>query len=320
MSDLTPEDRALLDLARGGHDPGASDRDRVRTAIAAQLGIAAGLVSSSAGAVGGASAAGGVLPGVGLVAAKFIGAAVIVVSACAGGVVVYRALRTEPSAPATTLVAAPATVARAPVAEKDIPVPASTVVAALRVETMTPWTRPEPLARADRAAQPTAPTGAPGAMPQPASRFAGTTDIHPAVANAAPLDTAATVPVAPGHAGTLGLAPMLPTATGTSAIAVASAPSPSTLLAETELIRAGLAALHVADPARALALFDRHEREFPAGILADERDVERIAALCDLGRREDARARASSFLRRRPNAPLTGRVLMSCGDPARSIP
>ncbi len=320
MSDLTPEDRALLDLARGGHDPGAGDRDRVRTAIAAQLGIAAGLVSSSAGAVGGASAAGGVPSGVGLVAAKFIGAAALVVSVCAGSAVAYRAMRTAPSAPATTLVAAPAIVARAPVAEKDIPVAAPTVVAAVPVETMTPLTRPEPVVRADRAAQPTTPTGGPAAISHAASRFAGATDIHPAVANAAPLDTAATAPVAPGNAETLGLAPVVPTATGTSGMAVASSPSPSSLLAETELIRAGLAALHVADPARALALFDQHEREFPAGILADERDVERIAALCDLGRRADARTRASSFLRRRPNAPLTGRVLSSCGNPTRSIP
>src|SRR5450432_1220972 len=98
MSDLTPEDRALLDLARGGHDPGAADRDRVRAAIAAQVGIAAGLVSSSAGAVGGASAGGGALSGAVLGVVKVIGAAAVVGSLCAGSVAAYRGLRTAPVA------------------------------------------------------------------------------------------------------------------------------------------------------------------------------------------------------------------------------
>ena len=107
-------------------------------------------------------------------------------------------------------------------------------------------------------------------------------------------------------------------------LAVASA-SPSsiaatTLRAETELIRGGLAALHESDPARALALFDEHARRFPTGVLADERDVERVTALCDLGRTAEARSVVSSFLRRRPDSPLTRRLLSSCGRPAQSIP
>ena len=89
--------------------------------------------------------------------------------------------------------------------------------------------------------------------------------------------------------------------------------SPTTLRAETALIRAGLDALHSGDPSRALALFDEHARAFPAGVLADERDVERITALCDLGQNAKARDAAASFLGRRPNASLAGRVLSSCG-------
>ena len=99
-----------------------------------------------------------------------------------------------------------------------------------------------------------------------------------------------------------------------------SIPAATTLLAETELIRAGLAALHAADPSRALALFDQHALAFPEGILADERDVERITALCALGRSAEARAAGASFLRRRPEAPLAGRVLSSCGNPSPPIP
>jgi len=99
-----------------------------------------------------------------------------------------------------------------------------------------------------------------------------------------------------------------------------SAPVATTLRAETELMRAGLAALHGGDPLRALTLFDQHARAFPAGVLADERDVERITALCDLGRNLEARGAAVSFLRRRPDTPPAGRILSSCGSPSPSIP
>src|SRR5260370_17860530 len=48
MSDLTPEDRALLDLAREAHEPTAADRSRVRTALIAQLGVSTGLTAAAA--------------------------------------------------------------------------------------------------------------------------------------------------------------------------------------------------------------------------------------------------------------------------------
>ena len=46
MSDLLPDDRALLDQARGGLEPSSGDRARVRGALAAQLGIGVALAAT----------------------------------------------------------------------------------------------------------------------------------------------------------------------------------------------------------------------------------------------------------------------------------
>jgi 2-oxoisovalerate dehydrogenase E1 component len=51
---------------------------------------------------------------------------------------------------------------------------------------------------------------------------------------------------------------------------------------------------------------------------AEEREAERVIALCDLGRDAEARAAAQAFLRDRPRSPLSARVRESCG--ARSNP
>ena len=153
MSDLTPEDRALLDLARGGHDPAAADCDRVRAAVAAELGVAVGLVSSSAGgAVGGASVAGGALSGAGLFAAKILGAMALVVSAGAGGVAIHRALRVaSPAAPSPPAYALPpVAVPRTPMLAPDLSGVTLALGAPHAAEPATPSARPQPIANADR--------------------------------------------------------------------------------------------------------------------------------------------------------------------------
>jgi hypothetical protein len=48
MNDLLPEDTALLDLARDGHEPTGSDRARVRAALIAKLGVGTGLATAAA--------------------------------------------------------------------------------------------------------------------------------------------------------------------------------------------------------------------------------------------------------------------------------
>lgn len=65
---------------------------------------------------------------------------------------------------------------------------------------------------------------------------------------------------------------------------------------ELQLIDEARQALH-SSPARALALASQHERRFPHGSMAEERDVIRISALVGLGQIASARALASEFLR-----------------------
>jgi hypothetical protein len=92
--------------------------------------------------------------------------------------------------------------------------------------------------------------------------------------------------------------------------------APTTIEAETRLVRAGVAALHSRDPAHALALFDEHARKYPSGILAEERAAERVIALCGLGRYSEARAATAEFLRDHPRSPVSARLRASCAAPA----
>ncbi|HEV3192067.1 MAG TPA: hypothetical protein VGY54_16260, partial [Polyangiaceae bacterium] len=126
MSDLTPEDRALLDLAREAHEPSAADRSRVRTALIAQLGVSTGLTAAAAassstaaagmagvtGTAGVASVGGAATLASGggaavaatsttfVLAAKVLTAIGIAGAVAGGGVAAHRALR-APKAPTT---------------------------------------------------------------------------------------------------------------------------------------------------------------------------------------------------------------------------
>jgi hypothetical protein len=94
--------------------------------------------------------------------------------------------------------------------------------------------------------------------------------------------------------------------TGTSEGALPKAPSapPPT---ETELLRDARLALD-GNAAQALALSERHQREYPGGALTQEREVIAITALVRLGRSGDARARAERFVRVYPKSPYRQRI------------
>lgn len=83
----------------------------------------------------------------------------------------------------------------------------------------------------------------------------------------------------------------------------------SSLAAELALLREAQRALASHDSSAALAALDRHEAEFPRGALAHERDVARIAALCEDGRRRDAAHVAA----RAEQRPAIARALSRCG-------
>lgn len=62
------------------------------------------------------------------------------------------------------------------------------------------------------------------------------------------------------------------------------------------------------DPSRALSLTAEHARRFPAGVLAQEREVLAIEALARMGQDGDARARAEAFTTRYPRSAYQQRI------------
>ncbi|HLT39452.1 MAG TPA: hypothetical protein VK034_24380 [Enhygromyxa sp.] len=87
-------------------------------------------------------------------------------------------------------------------------------------------------------------------------------------------------------------------------------PEPTdTLAAELALLEAAHAA---ADPSAALLVLERHLDRFPAGELADERELLRIENLCRLDRLADARELSDRFLLERPSSALRRRLASVC--------
>ncbi|WP_437946607.1 hypothetical protein WME98_37855 [Sorangium sp. So ce296] len=76
-------------------------------------------------------------------------------------------------------------------------------------------------------------------------------------------------------------------------------------------------ALRRGDPAAALALPDRHAREFAGAQLADEAAAIRVEALASKGDRAGARAAARRFLEAHPGSPHADRVESAAGIGAR---
>lgn len=88
-----------------------------------------------------------------------------------------------------------------------------------------------------------------------------------------------------------------------------SEPSANSLAAEMALLEQANAA-H--DLESKLTLLDRHADRFASGQLADEREILRIEALCELDELERAGAVARRFMAKRPNSPLRARVQRAC--------
>jgi hypothetical protein len=86
---------------------------------------------------------------------------------------------------------------------------------------------------------------------------------------------------------------------------------PSIDAAEVAALRRAQALL-VSAPADALARLVMHANKYPSSSLADERDIARATALCNLGRIEEAHARAQAFEDRRPDSPLLSRMRRIC--------
>jgi RNA polymerase sigma-70 factor (ECF subfamily) len=83
------------------------------------------------------------------------------------------------------------------------------------------------------------------------------------------------------------------------------------LRAELELVQRIRAATSSGRHEQALALVERHAQQFPAGELTVERDAQRIAALCALGRDDEARGRLDAFRRAHRSDPPR-KVVAAC--------
>lgn len=82
--------------------------------------------------------------------------------------------------------------------------------------------------------------------------------------------------------------------------------------AEASLIAAARRELAAGKPEQALERLAEHESGFASGMLSEERRALRVVALCNLGRRDEARQIADAFLREAPRSPLVPRIRKSC--------
>jgi hypothetical protein len=281
MSSLTPDDQALLRQARLGLEPTSDDHARIKAGVVAQFGLGVGPVTSALSASTTAGAGKSVLTGA--TVAKLLGAVIVVGGLAGTTVMVLRRTR-----PAVTSV--PSYSDTAPTAAlSTAPAPPGSAVPSV------PW--------------PAGPANNPPGPVVLASPVAvATTRI------ASP--HASTTPVAGPHPGSMDDVPGMPIAAvvapKTQPTTLASISGPATVAAETRLLRDADAALRAGDATRALALVTEHAASFPSGVLSEERDAERIAVLCALGRNAQARESAMSFLRDHARSPLAARVRASC--------
>lgn len=84
------------------------------------------------------------------------------------------------------------------------------------------------------------------------------------------------------------------------------------LLGEIRLLHEAQSALAAHDPTRALARLDEHAARYPHGSLRQESLAERVVALCQLGRTDEARSLAAPLLRENTRSPAVERVRASC--------
>jgi hypothetical protein len=132
----------------------------------------------------------------------------------------------------------------------------------------------------------------------PAAGVATVTTVAPAARSSAPTagDPPAPPPAEPRRAGAGGGPPSSPSA---------HEPGRDTSLsAERRLLDEAQRALAEGRGSAALDAIDRHERAFPRGRLAEEREGLAVRALARAGRADEARARAARFRAAHPDSIL----------------
>ena len=87
----------------------------------------------------------------------------------------------------------------------------------------------------------------------------------------------------------------------------------SDLAAERAVLDMARTALNRGDPANALAATAEHEKRYPRGALAEEREAIAVRALSEGGRKAEAKARAERFKKSHPESILLPAVLAAGG-------
>ncbi len=278
MSDLSPDTNKLLELARGAGGLTDERRLQIKAGLLSQI-AASGALTSAAGAhvVLGKAAwfSSPLLKGL---------SALALFSAIGVGLYV-GALRPTPRAVAASSDASTNT---APVVQ-SAPDREAPMVAAPATSPSAPGVIGSSGATPSTA-EPNQPNAAPSAVAAPA----------PALV--APSPNIAKLTGAAGHSGPVNEPgsddhPATPTA--------------DTLAGETSLLRDADQALRAGNAARALTLLDEHASRYPRGVLAPERNAERVLARCKLGQL-DAKG-AQSYLGSHANSPFAARIVDACG-------
>jgi TolA-binding protein len=87
------------------------------------------------------------------------------------------------------------------------------------------------------------------------------------------------------------------------------------LAQEVALLSRATTALRSGRPEEALKALAEHQRQFPKGVLTEERRAARAQALCTLGRHGEARADLSTLAKTAPQSPQAARARQACGKP-----
>lgn len=297
MSGLSPDARAILDAARDGDDPTATDRERIRHAVFASVG---GAVVASGGAASTAAAS-------------------VTGSAAAATGTAATAAAAGTAAAGTAAATGTATALGGGLALKLVGVLVATGVTVGTVA-LDPWPSRDPSA-GDFEGVPVAETvGEPDVGDEDARSVEEPRDVTGGVAAA---EVEAELPLdADGdsahdrdrdsahdhvrdHDRVHDRARVLD--------GDRLPPTPPTLdPAELGLLRAAHTALREGAPGAALGQLDEHARRFPDGMLAAERRAARALALCALGRVAEGSVEADAFLAAHPGSPLAARVRTAC--------
>ncbi len=123
-----------------------------------------------------------------------------------------------------------------------------------------------------------------------------------------PVPTVAPVAPAPENA-----APAGPEPEPAQKRSPASSRSADNLAQEVAILSRASAELRAGRPAAALKALEEHQREFPGGVLTQERTAARIQALCALGRTKEARSELARLSRKSPDSPHEARARKACG-------